>query len=521
MGALGLLGSDATALKLAPMVRAWPGESQHQRAVLGLECLRAIGTDVALMQLNGIAQKLSFKGLKAKAAEMMEAIARDRGLSRTDLEDRIVPDCDLDERGGRDFEFGPRQFRFALGGDMKPMVRDETGKLRDDLPKPGVKDDAAKAAAAVEAWKQLKKQVREVAKVQAERLERAMVAGRRWTPADFESLLVRHPLMINLVRLVVWGGFDEKGRLISSFRVTEERDYADVDEATYRLDGLAAVGIVHPMHLTDAQRSAWGEILGDYEIIPPFPQLGRTVHRLEPEELGRKEIVRIQGDQGAGLHAGGDPRPPRLEPRHPAGRRAFSRAFQAVRGGERDRRGRVRRHPDRLHGGRGGPGSGTLLLRAGYLHAEHVPRAQTRRTTRRGQPGGHERGAGHARRDRLEGKMRRPAGGTSGFPPRLRRGRLSRCSCSKDPHLTVRARGVPMSRREFQLVEGESRKFWAIDLDGVAHTVSFGRIGTAGQSQAQGVRLRGRGAGVARQAGRREGQEGLCRDDGSGHGPGR
>ena len=50
------------------MVRAWPGESQHQRAVLGLECLRAIGTDVALMQLNGIAQKLSFKGLKARAA---------------------------------------------------------------------------------------------------------------------------------------------------------------------------------------------------------------------------------------------------------------------------------------------------------------------------------------------------------------------------------------------------------------------------------------------------------------------
>ncbi len=295
MGALGLLGSDDTALKLAPMVRAWPGESQHQRAVFGLECLRAIGTDVALMQLNGIAQKVSFKGLKAKAAEMMEAIATDRGLSRTELEDRIVPDCDLDERGGRIFDFGPRQFRFALGGDMKPMVRDETGKLRDDLPKPGVKDDAAKAAAAVEAWKQLKKQVREVAKVQSERLERAMVAGRRWSPANFESLLVRHPLMINLVRLLVWGGFDEKGRLISSFRVTEERDYADVDEATYRLDGLAMVGIVHPLHLTDAQRSAWGEILGDYEIIPPFPQLGRTVHRLEPEELGRKEIVRTKG----------------------------------------------------------------------------------------------------------------------------------------------------------------------------------------------------------------------------------
>ena len=142
---------------------------------------------------------------------MMEAIARDRGLSRPELEDRIVPDCDLDERGGRDFDFGPRRFRFVLGPEMKPMVRDEEGKLKDDLPRPAAKDDAAGAAAAVEAWKQLKKQVREVARVQAERLEQAMVTGRRWSPADFEALLVRHPLMINLVRLVLWGGDDEAG----------------------------------------------------------------------------------------------------------------------------------------------------------------------------------------------------------------------------------------------------------------------------------------------------------------------
>ena len=294
MGALGLLGSDSAALKLTPMVRAWPGESQHARAVFGLECLRAIGSDVALMQLSGIAQKLPFKGLKAKAAEMMEAIAQDRGLSRVELDDRIVPDCDLDERGSRLFDFGPRQFRFVLGNEMKPMIRDEAGKLKDDLPKPGVKDDPARAAAAVEDWKRLKKQIREVAKIQADRLEQAMVTGRRWSPEDFQSLLVRHPLMINLVRLVLWGGYDEKGQLVSTFRVTEERDYADVTESSYRLDGIATVGIVHPLHLTDEQRSAWGEILGDYEIIPPFPQLGRTVHRLEPGQEKDKDLVKGQ-----------------------------------------------------------------------------------------------------------------------------------------------------------------------------------------------------------------------------------
>jgi predicted DNA-binding WGR domain protein len=37
--------------------------------------------------------------------------------------------------------------------------------------------------------------------------------------------------------------------------------------------------------------------------------------------------------------------------------------------------------------------------------------------------------------------------------------------------------------REFQLVEGKSAKFWAIEVVGSRYTVRFGRIGTAGQTQ--------------------------------------
>jgi predicted DNA-binding WGR domain protein len=38
-------------------------------------------------------------------------------------------------------------------------------------------------------------------------------------------------------------------------------------------------------------------------------------------------------------------------------------------------------------------------------------------------------------------------------------------------------------RREFQFVQGASKKFWAIQLAGTAFDVAFGRIGTAGQTQ--------------------------------------
>jgi hypothetical protein len=292
MAAVGLLGGDASALKLPPMIRVWPGESQHARAVLGLECLRAIGSDTALMQINGIAQKLKFKGLKAKAAECMEKIAGSRGLTRAQLEDRIVPDCDLDERGSRVFDFGSRRFTFVLGPDMKPLVRDESGKAKPDLPKPGAKDDPRQSAAAVADWKLLKKQIAEVAKIQAVRLEQAMVTGRRWSGEELDLLLVRHPLMTNLVRLVVWGVYEE-GRLAATFRVTEDQTLADRHDRVFALPPDARVGIAHPLQMADADRSAWAALLTDYEIIPPFLQLGRPTLALEDSEMSACEIRRF------------------------------------------------------------------------------------------------------------------------------------------------------------------------------------------------------------------------------------
>jgi hypothetical protein len=293
MIALGLLGSDPIALKLAPLIREWPGENQHARAVLGLECLRAIGTDAALMQISGIAQKAKFKGLKAKAVERMEAIAQERGLSRDELEDRIIPDCDLDDSGTRVLDFGPRQFRLVLGPDLKPLLKDETGKLRPDLPKPTSKDDAERASAAAAEWKLLKKQVGEVAKIQAALLEQAMVTGRRWSRSDFETLLVQHPLMTHLVRRLVWAGYIATGERAMTLRVTEDGTYADASDETTTLDGVAEVEIIHPLRLGEEERAKWGELLSDYEIAPPFPQLGRPIYRLEPGEEAQSEITRF------------------------------------------------------------------------------------------------------------------------------------------------------------------------------------------------------------------------------------
>lgn len=299
--ALGLFGSDDVALRLAPLLREWPGEGQHQRAVHGLECLRAIGTDTALTQLNGIAQKVRFAGLKNKAREFMEAIAAQRGLSKEQLEDRIVPDLDLDAKGGRTFDFGPRQFRVVIGPELKPMVREGGGKVKADLPAPGVKDDKEMAEAAVAEWKLLKKQLREAVKVQAVRLEQAMILSRRWTLADFETLLVKHPLQINLVRRLLWGGYDAGKKLVSTFRVDEDGVLLDEKDDPYPRENIVAVGLVHPLEISEAQRATWGQQFSENELVPPFPQLGRPVHHLQPEEVDAREMTRWKTSKVPGV----------------------------------------------------------------------------------------------------------------------------------------------------------------------------------------------------------------------------
>jgi hypothetical protein len=290
--AVGLLGGDGCAIKLTPLIRGWPQQSKHQRAVTGLECLRAIGSDTALMQLHSIAQRQG-KRLQERAQEFMLAIAVERGLSAGQLEDRIVPTLGLDERGGRVFDFGPRQFHFVLGPGLKPQVRDASGKLKANLPKPGAKDDPDLSEAAVREWKILKAQVREAVKTQGHRLEQAMIHGRRWRVPEFETYLVHHPFLTHLVRLLLWAGYDRNGTLLRTFRVTEEREYMDVEDNPCRLDDLPAVGIVHPVQMKEEERLTWGQVFGDYEILPPFPQLGRRFHTLEPGEEKRTELTRF------------------------------------------------------------------------------------------------------------------------------------------------------------------------------------------------------------------------------------
>ncbi|MEU6589682.1 DUF4132 domain-containing protein [Streptomyces sp. NPDC046881] len=290
--ALGWLGDDDTVRRLTPIVRAWPGEGAHHRAVEGLTVLATIGTDVALLHLHGIAQRVPFKALKLRAQEKIAEVAEGLGLTGEQLGDRLVPDFGLDADGTTVVDYGPRQFTVGFDEQLRPYVRDADGKQRKALPAPGVKDDPELAPAERKRFSALKKDVRTIAGDQVRRLEAAMVAQRTWTAAEFKELFVAHPLVWHLVRRLVW--LADTGGVTTAFRVAEDRTFADVDDDELTLPEEATVRLAHPLHLA-GELAAWSELFADYEILQPFPQLGRAVHTLTEEEAAGHRLTRFEG----------------------------------------------------------------------------------------------------------------------------------------------------------------------------------------------------------------------------------
>jgi len=303
MLALGFLGTDDTARKLTPYIRTWPGEAAHARAVSALDVLANIGTDTALMLLNGIAQKVKFKGLQDKAREKIDKIAEARELTTEELEDRLAPDLGLDDNGSVLLDFGPRQFRVGFDEALKPYVRDSEGTRLPDLPKPKKTDDETLAPAAVERFKLLKKDARTIASQQVVRLEWAMCSRRRWLPEHFRQFLVEHPLVRHLVQRLVWGvyavqdGGNAGGKLAACFRVSEDGSYTTGEDDAFTIPEGAdiRVGLPHALELPQEAAAQFGQLFADYELLQPFAQLGRDTYTLGADEQAGTKLERWKG----------------------------------------------------------------------------------------------------------------------------------------------------------------------------------------------------------------------------------
>jgi hypothetical protein len=291
--ALRRLGDAGTAARLADRMVRWDNYYTWTfKGWTAVDVLMAIDmpADDRLRLLDRIARRgADAKHLRPRVQGRLNTAARDRGLTPEQLADLLVPDLGLDAEGSMTLDYGPRRFVVGFDEQLKPFVTDEDGKPRKALPKPGVKDDEKLAPLAHQRFADLRKEARAVAADQIKRLEKAMVAGRSWASEEFRSAFVRHPLMRHIARRLVWSA---EG---TAFRVAEDGTLADVHDDEHVLPQDARVTLPHPVLLGEDTVAAWASVFGDYEILQPFPQLGRPVHTLEDGERDAARLARFEG----------------------------------------------------------------------------------------------------------------------------------------------------------------------------------------------------------------------------------
>ncbi|EIY7828459.1 DUF4132 domain-containing protein [Escherichia coli] len=295
--ALSLFGDESTARDLTTQILAWPQEGKSARAVSGLNILTLMNNDMALIQLHHISQRAKSRPLRDNAAEFLQVVAENRGLSQEELADRLVPTLGLDDPQALIFDFGPRQFTVRFDENLNPVIFDQQNVRQKSVPRLRADDDQLKAPEALARLKGLKKDATQVSKNLLPRLETALRTTRRWSLADFHSLFVNHPFTRLVTQRLIWAVYpaNEPRRLLNAFRVAAEGEFCNAQDEPIDLPADALIGIAHPLEMTAEMRSEFAQVFADYEIMPPFRQLMRRTVLLTPDESASNSLTRWEG----------------------------------------------------------------------------------------------------------------------------------------------------------------------------------------------------------------------------------
>ena len=297
-------GGESIIPALYSQIQEWPQASRGAMAAEAVKALALNGSSTALLMVDQISRKFKFRQVKAAASEALSFAAKQLGITREELEDRIVPNLGFDERMEQIFDYGTRKFKVLLTPALELEIFDETGKKLKNLPSPGQKDEPEKSKAASDAFKLLKKQLKTVVTNQKLRLDQAMSTERMWPVEQWKELFVKNPVMHQFAMGLIWGLYDN-GKLVDTFRYMEDGTFNTVDEDEYEFPASGMIGLVHPIELSAEDLKAWKEQLSDYEVTQPIEQLERPVYQMAEEEKNQKELTRFGGKLLNGLSLSG------------------------------------------------------------------------------------------------------------------------------------------------------------------------------------------------------------------------
>jgi hypothetical protein len=264
---------------------------QRRAQVEALIEAACVSNDASVIQFAlGIARRYRTASVQEKARVLVQRIADRNGWTPDQLADRTVPTGGLDDSGRLALQYGSRAYTITLDAAMKPVLRNEEGKIVAALPAARQNDDADSIKEAKQQFAACKKEVKQVVDMQTGRLYEAMCAGRRWPAAEWRQYLQQHPVVGRLVQQLVWEEVrvDDAGATTTRcFRPTEDGSLIDASDDDVELDDSATIRLTHRALVDDEQAAAWTAHFKDYKLTPLFAQMSRPL----PAQTGGDAIA--------------------------------------------------------------------------------------------------------------------------------------------------------------------------------------------------------------------------------------
>ena len=270
----------------------WQGGHRAQLAAL-MTALAANGHPDALALLQSAARGHAMRSIRKTATALLEQVARWRGWSADELADRMIPTAGFDDDGALRLSYGGRTVIARPTPEGGVVLADADGRPLKSLPAARAPDDPGGADDAKKRLGSARRQVKAVMSLQTARLYEAMCASRTWPAPEWRELLAGHPLVGRLVTRLIWEALpadaiapDGAARAAAPppadsaagvrFRPAEDGALLGVDDSAVELAPDAVVRLAHRTALSGAEADAWRRHLADYEVSPPFDQLGAT-----------------------------------------------------------------------------------------------------------------------------------------------------------------------------------------------------------------------------------------------------
>lgn len=291
MALAALLGNDTVVDKIRVTTNKWMEENRYKMAEHGVGALAIQGSDKALRWVEWYSRKYKSKKANVGAAALaaLETAAEELGITIHELGDKVVPDFGFDGLF-KHFTVDNEEYRAFIDSNFKIAFFNENNKKLKALP-------ASASAELKEEFKSIAKEVRDIVRSQSSRLEYYLIIQRRWKLEQWQQFFLNNPVMFIYATKLLWGAYDQQGKLLQTFLCTEDTSLVDVNGDEIIPEDGSHIGIVHPSQLDAEQLQQWKKQFFDLSIESIFPQLDRQLPDMKDIDLSKTIVNKYNGKQ--------------------------------------------------------------------------------------------------------------------------------------------------------------------------------------------------------------------------------